>query len=77
MNLLKLSIRPIHKLLAAAAFVTLLLATLTYHPDNKLVLNWASQEEGRVWNIWEYELIGIGQFNYPPYIFILIKSSTS
>lgn len=37
------------------------------------MLNWASQEEGRVWNIWEYDLQGVGQFNYPPLHFYLDK----
>ena len=66
-------LRPIHKLLLLSVFFSLLIAPLTYHPDNKLVLNWASQEEGRVWNIWEYDLQGVGQFNYPPLHFYLDK----
>lgn len=64
------------KLLAIAAFVYLLIAPLTYHPDNKLVLRWASVYEGTNWNIWSVpkeEFDGVGQFNYPPLHFYLDK----
>ncbi len=64
------------KILLLATSLYLLLATLTYHPDNKLVLNWASQDNGKVWNIWSYgekNLQKVGQFNYPPLHFYLDK----
>jgi hypothetical protein len=64
------------KLLLFATCLYLLLASLTYHPDNKLVLNWASQNNGKVWNIWSYgekNLQKVGQFNYPPLHFYLDK----
>lgn len=62
-------------LLLAAAFY-FLLAPLTFHPDNKLVLYWAGQEHGAVWNIWEYgqeHFKNESQFNYPPLHFYLDK----
>ncbi len=64
------------KIILLATTLYLLLASLTYHPDNKLVLNWASQDHGKVWNIWQYgekHLTEVGQFNYPPLHFYLDK----
>ena len=64
------------KLLIFATFVYFLLAPITYHPDNKLVLNWASINNGTNWNIWNAtadELKDVGQFNYPPVHFYLDK----
>lgn len=64
------------KLLFFATFLYLIIAPLTYHPDNKLVLFWAGQEQGTVWNIWSYgqeHFTTEGQFNYPPLHFYLDK----
>lgn len=64
------------KILLFAFFLHFLIAPLTFHPDNKLVLFWAGQEEGTVWNIWQYgeqHFTTVGQFNYPPLHFYLDK----
>lgn len=64
------------KILLIAAFLYFFVAPLTYHPDNKMVLFWASQANGSVWNIWEYgetHLQPNQQFNYPPLHFYLDK----
>lgn len=64
------------KILLLAAIIYFFIAPLTYHPDNKAVLFWASQDNGRVWNIWEYGEKNLGpkqQFNYPPLHFYLDK----
>ena len=64
------------KILLIAAFLYFFIAPLTYHPDNKAVLFWASQANGTVWNIWEYgekHLQPNQQFNYPPLHFYLDK----
>lgn len=66
----------IKKILVFAVALYLLIASVTYHPDNKLVLNWASQNQGKVWNIWQWgdqHLQTVGQFNYPPLHFYLDK----
>jgi hypothetical protein len=64
------------KLLLLITFIYFLIATLTYHPDNKLVLTWASLDHGTVWNVWKADtqaLAGVGQSNYPPLHFIIDK----
>lgn len=64
------------KILLLAAIVYLFIAPLTYHPDNKEVLFWASQKNGTVWNIWEYgekNLPPDKQYGYPPFHFVLDK----
>ncbi|MEP7167250.1 MAG: glycosyltransferase 87 family protein [Candidatus Woesebacteria bacterium] len=64
------------RLLLLAAFLYLFLAPLTYHNDNKLVLFWASQDNGKVWDIWKYGETNLPperQFNYPPLHFYLAK----
>ena len=64
------------RLLLIAAFLYLIIAPFTYHPDNKAVLFWASSANGSVWNIWEYGekyLKPDQQFNYPPLHFYLDK----
>lgn len=64
------------KLLLIAGLLYLLIAPFLYHPDNKLVLFWAGQDNGNVWNIWEYGekyLAPTNQFNYPPLHFYLDK----
>ncbi len=64
------------KILLIAAALFFFIAPLTYHPDNKAVLFWASQDNGKVWNIWEYgekNLKPDQQFNYPPLHFYLDK----
>ncbi len=64
------------KLLFLATFIYFIIAPLTYHPDNKLVLSWAGTENGTVWNIWKYEqkhLQNNNNFNYPPLHFYLDK----
>jgi hypothetical protein len=64
------------RILLIAAFLYLLIAPLTYHPDNKEVLFWASSANGSVWNIWEYGekyLPPNKQYGYPPLHFYLDK----
>jgi hypothetical protein len=64
------------RILLFAAFLYFFIAPLTYHNDNKLVLFWASQNEGKVWNIWKWgetNLPPTKQFNYPPLHFFLAK----
>ncbi len=66
------------KLFLWSAFIYFLLAPLTYHPDNKVVLGWAGVEHGSVWNIWQYQsefgdYNGSGYYNYPPTHFYLDK----
>ncbi len=64
------------KILLFAAFIYFLIAPLTYHPDNKLVLKWAGENHGAVWNIWEYGQKNYqdeDNFNYPPLHFYLDK----
>ena len=66
----------ISQLLIAASIVFLFLAPLTYHPDSKMVLNWAGQDQGKVWNIWQYGAENFpdeAQFNYPPFHFYFDK----
>lgn len=67
---------PIKKVLLLAAVIYFLLASLTHHPDNKLVLHWAGLEGGRVLDIWKYgeaHFPGDSQFNYPPTHYALDK----
>jgi hypothetical protein len=64
------------KILCFAFFLYFLIAPMTHHPDNKLVLFWAGQENGAVWDIWEYGAQNFSkssQFNYPPAHFYLDK----
>jgi hypothetical protein len=64
------------RILLFAAFLYLFISPLTYHPDNKAVLFWASSANGTVWNIWEYGeryLAPNQQYNYPPFHFYLDK----
>lgn len=64
------------KLILLATFIYLLLATLTYHPDNRIVLKWAGLNNGSIWNIWNVDtqkIGGVGQFNYPPLHYYLDK----
>lgn len=61
-------------LLALALY--LLIAPLSYHPDNKLVLKWAALDNGSVWNIYGYQdrhAEVTEHFNYPPIHFVLAK----
>lgn len=64
------------KLLLLATFIYFILGITTYHPDNKLVMTWASLKNGAVWNIWNVdtmELAGVAQYNYPPLHYYLDK----
>jgi len=64
------------KVLLFALALYLLIAPLTYHPDNKLVLKWASLGEGKVWNIYSFQDANPSidaKFNYPPIHFYLAK----
>ncbi len=64
------------RILLFAAFLYFFIAPLTYHNDNKLVLFWASQNDGKVWDIWKWgetNLPPTKQFNYPPLHFYLAK----
>lgn len=64
------------RILLIATFLYLFIAPLTYHPDNKAVLFWASQANGTVWDIWKYGETNLKpdqQYNYPPLHFYLDK----
>lgn len=66
------------KILLITVVIYFVLAPITYHPDNKLVLFWGSLNEGKVWNIYKYGQNHLAntdkpQFNYPPVHFILVK----
>lgn len=57
------------KILLFAAFIYFLLGTFTFHPDNKVVLSWASLEHGKVWDFWNLDkntIERVGLSNYPP-----------
>jgi hypothetical protein len=67
----------IQRLLAFAAVLYCLVAVATFHPDNKIVLFWASLEGPRIINIWEYgerHHPNFSQFNYPPAHYVIDKA---
>lgn len=64
------------KIILLALALYLFIAPLTYHPDNKTVLHWASFSNGSVWNIYsfqdEHPEIRV-PFNYPPIHYYFAK----
>ncbi|MCB9813113.1 MAG: DUF2029 domain-containing protein [Pseudomonadales bacterium] len=73
-SLLKLS--PIKYLLFIATIVYFSLAVLTYHPDNKQVLFWASIDGTKLVDVWKVgteKYPNISQFNYPPAHYLVDK----
>jgi hypothetical protein len=64
------------RIILLAASLYLLLAPLSYHPDNKVVLKWVSSDYWKVWNIYDHTLQTYGEggvFNYPPVNFLFAK----
>lgn len=64
------------KILVLAALVYTILAPLTYHPDTKLTLYYASLNQGRVWDIYTYlhnNPDNFPKFHYPPMHYWLLK----
>lgn len=64
------------KILLLATGLYLLLAPITYHPDTKLVLSYATLGNGKVWDIYSYlnkNPNDAPKFHYPPLHFWLVK----
>lgn len=65
------------KILLFAATLYLLVAPFTYHPDNKLVLYYATLGNGKVWDIYSYlntNYDAAPKFHYPPMHFWVVKA---
>jgi hypothetical protein len=69
--------RCMKKILILAALVYSLIAPITYHPDTKLTLYYASLNNGKIWDIYSY-LNKIAddapKFHYPPMHFWALKA---
>ena len=64
------------KILLGAMFLYILMAPFTYHPDTKLTLYYASLNNGKVWNVYDYlekNKLSVPEFHYPPLHFLLLK----
>jgi len=65
------------KILLLVATIYTLIAPITYHPDTKLVLYYATLGNEKVWNIYKYlnENIDFApKFHYPPMNYWMVKS---
>ncbi|MBI2465032.1 DUF2029 domain-containing protein [Candidatus Shapirobacteria bacterium] len=65
------------KILLFAATLYLLIAPFTYHPDNKLVLYYATLGNGKVWDIYSYlntNYDAAPKFHYPPVHYWVVKA---
>ncbi|EKD55994.1 MAG: hypothetical protein ACD_58C00321G0003, partial [uncultured bacterium] len=65
------------KILLLAATLYLLIAPFTYHPDNKLVLYYATLGNGKVWDIYSYlnkNYDAAPKFHYPPMHYWVVKA---
>ncbi|MFA5894354.1 MAG: hypothetical protein WC851_01085 [Candidatus Shapirobacteria bacterium] len=65
------------KILLLAATLYLLVAPFTYHPDNKLVLYYATLGNGKVWDIYSYlntNYDAAPKFHYPPMHYWVVKA---
>lgn len=64
------------RILLLAAVIYFFLAPITFHSDNKAVMQWISNDYWRVWNIYEHTRSVFGEgfvFHYPPMHFLLSK----
>jgi len=65
------------KILLLAATLYFLIAPFTYHPDNKLVLYYATLGNGKVWDIYSYlntNFDAAPKFHYPPMHYWVVKA---
>lgn len=65
------------KIVLMVATIYLLIAPITYHPDTKLVLYYASLGNEKVWNIYKYlneNVDNAPKFHYPPMNFWIVKA---
>jgi hypothetical protein len=65
------------RILLLALSLYLLLAPISYHPDNKLVLYYATLGNGKVWDIYSYlenHFDAAPKFHYPPMHYFAIKA---
>ena len=65
------------KLLLLAALIYSVVAPLTYHPDTKLTLYYATLNQGKVWDIYSYlanNKDSAPDFHYPPVNYWLLKA---
>lgn len=65
------------KILLLVVTIYLIIAPITYHPDTKLVLYYATLGNEKIWNIYKYlndNLDNAPKFHYPPMNYWLVKS---
>ena len=65
------------KIILLVATIYLLIAPITYHPDTKLVLYYASLGNEKVWNIYKYlneNIDNAPKFHYPPMNYWIVKA---
>jgi hypothetical protein len=64
------------KIILLAATIYFLIAPITYHPDTKLVLYYATLGNKKVWNIYKYlndNIDSAPKFHYPPINYFVTK----
>ncbi|PIV07619.1 hypothetical protein CO009_01665 [Candidatus Shapirobacteria bacterium CG_4_8_14_3_um_filter_35_11] len=65
------------KILWLAVTIYLIIAPITYHPDTKLVLYYATVGKEKVWNIYKYlnkNIDSAPKFHYPPMNYWIVKA---